>query len=90
MIALAIKIANCNYERLLEKKGHYIPGEYTKKKYGRKPYYRPQPMELDATFRHSELSSSEKERRSKERSCFTCRKPGHQARNCKQKTGNKT
>jgi len=87
MIEMAIKIDNRHFERNLERRGQYSPGDH-KRKGNRKSYW-PQPMELDATFGRLELSSSEKERRSKERLCFTCGKPGHQARNCKQSKGKK-
>ncbi|OBT60257.1 hypothetical protein VE03_10194 [Pseudogymnoascus sp. 23342-1-I1] len=41
-------------------------------------------MELDATFQQLGLSSSERERRFKDKLCFTCGKPGHRARDCRQ------
>jgi hypothetical protein len=82
MIEMAIKIDNRNFERNMERKGQYAPGDY-KKKPGRKNYW-PQPMELDATFKPGRPRDKNKERQLKERLCFNCSKPGHLARECKQ------
>jgi hypothetical protein len=83
MISTAVKIDNRLYERALEKKGFYETGHRQRSKQ-QTPW--PQPMELDATGR-GELSPQERQRRSQDRLCFSCGKPGHMARNCK--TGGK-
>jgi hypothetical protein len=43
------------------------------------------PMDLDATGQHKRLSEEERERLSASKSCFKCKKPGHFARNCREK-----
>jgi hypothetical protein len=92
-IEMAIEIDNRHWEREQERKGRYQPASHRiNRPYVRqaKPYYGHQPMELDAVHQRKELSNSEKERRSKERLCFTCGKPGHQARNCGKGKSGKT
>ena len=47
--------------------------------------YGPRPMELDATQQKPLVSYQERERRKKEKLCFTCGKPGHMTKDCKQR-----
>lgn len=75
MIELAIRIDNRNYERGLEKRGHYSMG----KRQGKKGGSWPQPMELDAAFVKNKISKEETDRRRKLRLCFECGKEGHMA-----------
>jgi len=86
LITQAIRIDNRHFERNREKKGHYVNHGYRKKQ--QKSYW-PQPMELDATEYGPGLSSTEMEKRKQGRLCYTCGKPGHIARNCKQQGGRK-
>ena len=86
LIELAIKIDNRNYERALEKRGHYNPGTFRGTGRNHRSNNGPQPMELDATGRQ-ELTPQEKQKHMQERLCFNCGKPGHMARNCKSGKG---
>ena len=47
--------------------------------------YGPRPMELDATQHRPFVSDKERERRRKEKLCFTCGKPGHMTKACRQR-----
>lgn len=89
MTDMAVEIDNRFYERSLEKKGVYNV-KYTKNPKGRDNYaggrtsnqWRSDPIELDATQR-KELSPKDRQRHMDNKTCFTCGKPGHLARNCK-------
>lgn len=85
MIAAAIRIDNRNYERQLERKGHYIPNN---NKPNRSRW--PEPMELDAVQRtrkpfkkngppRKTLSKDEAQRRKERGLCYECGLPGHMA-----------
>ena len=90
MIETAIRIDNRQYERSLEKGGSYKAPTFKKHHQHayktRKPYYGPQPMELDATHQaphRGPLSPRDREHRMKNNLCLYCGKPGHKARECK-------
>lgn len=90
MITAAIRIDGRQFERGLEKGGSYrAPIQNYKPKhmpYKPKPYYGPQPMELDATHhggpRKGPLSPRDRDHRMKNNLCLYCGKPGHKARDC--------
>jgi hypothetical protein len=84
MIKLAIKIDNRNFERSLERKGHYNMG----KSQGKRGGSWPQPMELDAAFIKDKLSKDEMDRRRRLRLYFDCGKEGHMASFHRSKGGN--
>lgn len=78
MVEQAIKIDNRNYERQMEKRGHYAAGDHKRKGNNQKSYW-PQPMELDATFSKKKPSKEEMDRRRDKKLCFECGLPGHMA-----------
>jgi hypothetical protein len=80
MIELAIKIDDRMYERKLEKKGQYHNTQHKKpNSQPQQKAYWPQPMELDATRWKREPSKEERDRRRKNKLCYECGLPGHQA-----------
>lgn len=92
MYALAIKIDERLYERLLEKKGKFVPrGANTKAKRDlpewRNDYYGPQKMQLDATQGKPGSKGQKKgQKKSKDKSqveCYGCGKKGHYKNECK-------
>jgi hypothetical protein len=86
MIELATKIDNRQYERQLERKGEYHHGRGKKPQHRpSRPYYGPQPMEIDSTQKYGTLSKQERQRRFKNKLCLYCGKAGHVAKNCRSK-----
>jgi Retrotransposon gag protein/Zinc knuckle len=89
LIQKAVQIDNRNYERAMEKRGYYdLSAAFQQmnvkgKGKGYQNKYH-SPMELDATGR-TELSPQQRQKHMEERTCFSCGKPGHLARNCKGK-----
>ena len=85
----AIQIDNQLYERRMEKKGKGGMMPYGTRRGSTRPKkehdpYGPMPMELDAT---KKTWSKRKQEQRKKGLCFTCNKPGHQAKNCQRKKG---
>jgi transposase InsO family protein len=92
LIKVAVKIDNRNSERRRERQemDQWKKGKshgFNRYNSGRRDYHRPardsdpygpKPMELDAT-------REEQDERKKKNLCFNCGKPGHRARECKQK-----
>jgi hypothetical protein len=92
LIKVAVKIDNRNSERRRERQemDQWKKGKshgFNRYNSGRREHHRPtrdsdpygpKPMELDAT-------REEQDERKKKNLCFTCGKPGHRARECKQK-----
>src|SRR5271167_4449200 len=83
MITKAILIDNCLFERELKKRGHRLHNFSNRKLKGKKNNYWLQPIELDTTQQRNKLSKEQQERYKKDKLCFSCRKLGHYARNCK-------
>ncbi|KAM0712543.1 hypothetical protein Q7P37_011640 [Cladosporium fusiforme] len=92
MYTLAIKIDERLYERLLEKKGKFVPrGANTKAKRDlpewRNDYFGPQKMQLDATQGKPGSKGQKKgQKKSKDKSqveCYGCGKKGHYKNECK-------
>ncbi|CAA77890.1 putative gag homologue [Cladosporium fulvum T-1 virus] len=105
LVQVTIDLDDKLYERAMERrydskvsgKAGYTPGydnrnrgfndNYNKPK--DKPYYGPQPMELDVTEKGRKIRNSKGNRRppsSREtRTCYGCGKPGHIARDCRGK-----
>ncbi|KAM0721484.1 hypothetical protein Q7P37_002408 [Cladosporium fusiforme] len=92
MYTLAIKIDERLYERLLEKKGKFVPrGANTKAKRDlpkwRNDYFGPQKMQLDATQGKPGSKGQKKgQKKPKDKSqveCYGCGKKGHYKNECK-------
>jgi hypothetical protein len=92
LIQAACEIDNAWYERSMEKKGKYDP-DYKRMGEGRTRVSRNQnnrsqyrgygdPMELDAT-QQGPMPDHIRQKHMANRTCFSCGKPGHMARNCR-------
>jgi Zinc knuckle/Retrotransposon gag protein len=84
LVDTAIAIDNRHYERAQERRGVYDfqRGDSRGNFRRQRNTYRGDPMELDATERRP-LSPQDRQKHMQDRTCFSCGKPGHMARNCR-------
>ena len=90
MIEKSVIINNRVYKRSMEKsQKSYISPKVNKPcestQYNNQPYYGPQLMEIDATFRRNRFQRETKQVPKSIRgkgNCYSCEKPGHFAHDC--------
>ena len=91
MIEKSVIIDNWAYKRSMEKsQKNYLPPKANKPRentqYNNKPYYSPQPMEIDATFWKNQFQRGAKPQTRRNTrvwgNCYSCEKLGHFARDC--------
>ena len=90
MIKKSVIIDNCAYKRSMEKsQKNYISLKANKShestQYNNQPYYGPQLMEIDATFRRNQFQRGTKQVLKSTRvkgNCYSCEKPEHFAHDC--------
>ena len=90
MIEKSVIIDNCVYKRSMEKsqKSYVLPKvnkPHESTQYNNQPYYSPQPMEINATFRWNQFQRGTRQVLKGIRgkgNCYSCEKPGHFTHDC--------